>query len=319
MATVAYPGTPGTTIYGGVPIPTAGAEITTITLANTSATEQAAGFVSPMFGLPLVQGDIPAGEYPQFALADDTPVPATVYSDTSWTDGSKKFCGVFARVPAAVPGSSSLTLRVKSGGSAPAASSRSTSDLLAADMKVELTGVTNLTGVWVASLNDAIADGTDIVVIGDGPAGKVWRIGGPFKQSGSPHGQLYCWHYVLAAQNASGGFSHLMYLGRVAQPFTDVTSPTPATRSFAAALKSGSTTLRSLQGTQAGETLSSTITMPHYTDFYTCGADGRWDFVQGGGSASSDCVVRVQHDKSYLLKSRLLPAYDLTVMPTSSL
>ena len=65
------------------------------------------------------------------------------------------------------------------------ASSRTLSDVTAADLKVELTGVTNLSGVWVASLNTAITDASEIIVIGDGPAGKLWRIRGAFKQSGT--------------------------------------------------------------------------------------------------------------------------------------
>lgn len=317
MATVAYPGTPGTVIYGGLPTPNGGTTLTTITLANTSATEQSAGFVSPMFGLPLKQGDVPAGQYPAFFLADDTPVPATIHSVTSWPDGSMKWCGVFLRVPTTVAGSGTLTITVKNGGSAPGSSARAISDLTAADLKVELTGVTNLTGTWTASLNDAIANGT-VVVIGDGPAGMLVRILGDFKQSGSAHGQLVNWHYALIAQNSSGGLLGIRYLGRVAQPWADVASPTPTRRVVNAVLKAGASTLRTLQGHDTTETVGANIGFGHYTSFFTAGTDGRWDFVQGGGSASADCTVRVVHDKTYVVKSRLVPPYDLTLSPTSS-
>lgn len=316
MATVAYPGTPGTVIYGGLPTPSGGTALTTITLANTSATEQSAGFVSPMFGLPLKQGDVPAGQYPAFELADGTPCDPTIYATTSWPDGSMKWCGVFLRVPTTVAGSGSLAITVKNGGSAPGSSARAVSDLTAANLSVELTGVTNLTGTWTASLNDAITNGT-VVVIGDGPAGMLVRILGDFKQSGSAHGQLVNWHYALIAQNSSGGLLGIRYLGRAAQPWGDVTSPPAAQRQFSAVLKSGTTTLRTLQGTSAGEVVSNTITMPHYTDFYTCGQDGRWDFVQGGGSASADCTIRVVHDKTYFVKTKVVPPYDLSISPVS--
>lgn len=318
MPTLQVPGTPGTPIYAGRPTPAGGSLLTTLTLVNTSGSEQAANFVAPMFGQPFVQGDVPSGQYPAFELTDGTPCPATIHSVTTWPDGSMKWCGVLLRVPTTIAGSGSLTINVKNGGSAPSASSRATSDLTAADLSTVLTGVTNLTGEWTASLNTAITDATDIVSLGDGPAGRIWRIGGPFKQSGSAHGQLHCWHYVAALQNSSGGLLGLRYLGRAAQPWADVSSPTPTRRVLTAALKSGSTTLRSLQGHDTTETPGANIGMGHYTSFFTAGTDGKWDFVQGGGSASADCTVRVQHDKTYFTKSRVVAPYDLTVSPTSS-
>ena len=75
-----YSGTAGQPIYAGmfgapvdpidppVEAPPPGSVLTTLTLSNTSATAQAADFVSPMFGLPLVRGHVPAGTFPQFVL-----------------------------------------------------------------------------------------------------------------------------------------------------------------------------------------------------------------------------------------------------------
>lgn len=312
-----YPGTPGTPLYVGVAAPTAGTVLSTITLENTSASVQGAGFISPMFGLPLVQGQVPAGQAPQFSLLDGTPCPATLWGVTSWPDGSMKFCAAMVRVPAPVPGSGSLVVQVKNGGAMPTASARSTTDLLAADIKTELTGVTNLTGVWTASLNTAIADGTDVVVIGDGAAGKVWRIGGACKQAGTAHGQIHAWHYVAALSNSAGGLLGLRYLGRIAQPWTDVATPARATRTLTAALLTGATTVRALQGIQIGELLGSTITLPQFTDFFTCAADARWDYVQGGGSAVADGTVRIVRDKAGFMKPRLIPAYDMALTPTN--
>lgn len=310
MAAVHYPGTPGTILYGGRAAVAPGSDLTTLTLQNESASVQAAGFVSPMFGVPFAKGAMPAGSYPQFTLEDGTPCPASLWGITSWPDGSMKFCGAMIRVPASIPGSGTLAITVKSGGVAPGSSERSTADLTVADIKVELTGVTNLSGLWTASLNTAVADGADIVLIGDGAAGKLWRIGGHVKQAGAAHGQLYCWHYVAALQDGAGNLLGLRYLGRVAQPFVDVASPAPARRVLTAALKSGATTLRNLQGHDTTETLGANIGMAHYTSFFTAGANGRWDYVQGGGSQASDCTVRVTHDKVYVVKTRLLPPYD---------
>lgn len=313
-----YTFTPGTPLYAGLPTPSVGGLITTLSLVNTSGSTQAANFVSPMMGVPFKQGDLPSGEYPVFTLEDDTPCPATVYNDTSWPDLSKKFCGVFFRTPTSIAGSSSLTINVNSGGSAPSASSRTLSDLTAADLKVEITGVTNLSGVWVASLNTAITDATEIIEIGDGPAGKLWRIRGSFKQSGAAHGQLECWHYVLAAENSAGGLSHLEYLPRVGQPWADVASPAPTRRVLTCVLKSGATTLLTMQGHDTTETPGSNIGMPHYSSFFVCGTDGRWNFIQGGGTTSARPTVRVLQDKTYVVKTKLVPAYDLAQSTSSS-
>lgn len=321
MATINYPGVPGTPLYGGrasAVVPTPGSVFTTLTLNNTSVTEQAADFVSPMFGLPIKQGDVPAGEYPIFETTGGVSCPATIWGVTSWPDGSMKFCGAMIRVPAAVAGSGTLTINVKAGGVAPSASSRSVSDLVASDISTELVGVTNLTGTWSASLNTAISDADDIVVIGDGPAGKVWRIGGPFKQGGTAHGQLHCWHYVAALQNSSGTLAGIRYLGRVAQPWGDVTSPEATYRRVTGSLKSGASTIRSLQGTTTGEVVGANIDIDHYTSFFTAGSTARWDFVQGGGSAPADCTVRVVQNKAYMVKSRLLPSYDTSLSVSSS-
>ncbi len=317
MTVLLVPGTPGTTLYAGLPTPSGGL-ITTLSLVNTSGSTQAANFVSPMLGVPFKAGDLPSGEYPVFALEDDTPCPATIWDVTTWPDGSMKRCSAIFRVPASIAGSGTLTINVNGGGSAPSASSRGTSDFTAADLKTELTGVTNLSGVWTASLNTAITDATDVVVLGDGPAGKVYKIGGPLKQSGSAHGQMHAWHYAVAMQNNVGGLLGLRYLGRLVQPWADVASPTPTRRVVTGVLKSGATTLRTFSGHDTTETPGSNIGFNHYASFWTCGTDGKYDFVQGGGSDSADCTVRVVFDKSDFVRSRMVDAYDLTVTPTSA-
>lgn len=326
MPTLSYPGTPGTTLYAGLPTPPSATLVTTRTLSNTSGSTQASNFVSPMFGLPLKEGDMPSGEYPEFRLADDTPVPATVYNCAEWADGSMNMCGVIARVPSSVAGSGSLTMNVYSGGTAPAASSRTLAEVVAgSDIKIEYTGTTNLSGVWTASLNDAIANDGDITVIGDGPAGKVWRVGGHFKQSGSAHGQLYCWHYIAVLQNSAGGLLGVRYIGKFGQLFADVASPAPTHRIGTMVLKNGATTVRSLQGviampsnsTDAG-TVTSSVLVPHFSAGTTAGVDAEWDFFQCGGTATADCTIRVVQPTAYIQQSLLVPSFGVTPTVTVS-
>jgi len=320
MPTLSYPGTPGTTLYAGLPTPPSATLVTTRTLSNTSGSTQAANFVSPMFGLPLKEGDMPTGEYPEFRLVDDTPVPATVYNMAAWADGSMNMCGVIARVPSSVAGSGSLTMNVYSGGSAPAASSRTLAEVTAgSDIKIEYTGTTNLSGVWTASLNDAIVDADNITVIGDGPAGKVWKVGGHFKQSGSAHGQLYCWHYIAVLQDAADGLLGIRYLGVWGQLFADVASPAPLHRIGTMVLKNGATTVRTMQGITARPAVSTDLGTPgndilisHFTQATTAGPDAQWDFFQCGGSASVDCTVRVVPAPAYIQQSNLVPSYGVS-------
>lgn len=317
-----YPGTPGTPLYVGVAPP--GAVLTTRTIQNTSASAQASGFVSPMFGVPLVQGHVPAGQYPEFRLGD-TKVAATIYNTASWADGSMSMCGALVRVPSGVTGSGSLSLSVCTGGTAPIASSRTLAEVVAgSDIKIEFTGTANLTGTWTASLNDAIANDANIALIGDGPAGKVYIIGGHFKQSGAAHGQLYCEHSVAILENEAGGLLGIRYLGVFGQQFGDVASPAPIYREGTIVLKNGATTVRTLQGVNAmfdgeaapGGAVTTTVRIPHWSQHYTSGPGADWDYFPCGGTGAADCTVRVIPDTAYVQRTMLVPAYGTAIAVT---
>lgn len=288
------------------------AALTRIQLHNTSRDVVVAGFISPMFGLSMRQGDIPAGQNPQFTLADGRPCPATLWGISSWPDGSMKFCGAMVRVPAEIPSRGVVDVLIRRGDEAPTASKRSLDELAAFGLAVELTGVDGLEGVWTAALADGIRERTAVVRIGDGDAGTIWRIGTEFRDSqGKAHGQLYCWHYVAALQDTDGRLRGLRHLGRVAQPWVDVTTPAPRHRDVRARLLAGKTELRRLQGHVDTETVGDTIRLPHYASFFTAGEDARWDDVQMPGGGADNGTVRVSLDPSYLVRTRLVPPYDL--------
>lgn len=300
------------------PDPPAGDVFNSLTLVNTSGSTQAANFITPQFGMPIKQGDCPAGKHVRFELEDGTECPSTATQVTTWPDGSRKMAGYVVRVPVAIAGSGTLVINAKTTDTAPAASGRTTADLTAANLILEVVGSTALSGTWTAGLNDGISSNTEIVAVADGPAGRLWRIGSEFKQSGAAHGQLYCHHYVWALNNSSGGLLGLRYLGRAVQPWADVTSPAPATRVMTGALKSGATTLRTLQGTSASETAQANISMDAYTSFATCGTDAKYDFVQGGGSASADCTIRVVHGKNNFIRTKLIAPFNQAQTVSSS-
>jgi hypothetical protein len=221
--------------------------ITTFTVSNTSGSTVAADFVAPMFGHPFKKGDIATGHYPKFETIGGTNIPYTMFGQTYWSDGSLKFASFLIRVPSTVAGSGSITVNVKSSITAPGSSSRSLADLSSGstDLKVVVTGLDNLSGTWTSSLNQGVTDNDDILTFGDGPVGKVWRIRQQFMQSGSNHGQLECYWYVAALQDASGNLYGIRYLGRVGQPWYNIDSPTKAYRSFSSfLLKNGASTVR---------------------------------------------------------------------------
>lgn len=200
-----------------------------------------------MFGHPFKKGDIISGTFPKFELSDGTNVPYTYWNKVTWSDGSWKFAGFMLRVPSSVAGSNSLTIIVKAGGTNPGTSGRALSDLSAQDIKVLLVGQDNLSGTWTSSLNTGISDNDDVTVVGDGPAGKIWRIRQQFMQSGSNHGQLECFWYVSALQNSSAALYGLRALGRVVQPWINDSAGTKGNRSFSAALQNGASVLRTMQ------------------------------------------------------------------------
>jgi hypothetical protein len=286
----------------------AGRPLAVLWLQSEVRQVQAADFVSPMFGQPFRQGDMPAGRHPRFVLADGTACPATLWGITSWPDGSMKFCAAMLRVPREIAGGDRLEVQVRVGDPQPATGPRRVDDLLAADLRVELTGVDGLEGVWTTALNDGVRRRDDLVLIGNGAAGAVWRIGAELRnERGAAHGQLYCWHYVAALNGADDRLLGLRYLGRVAQPWADVATPAPRHRDCSATLKSGTNTLRQLLGHVDSETPGEVIRLLHYASFCTAGPDARWDFVQGAGSASADCTVRVLMDVPYAQRSDLVP------------
>ncbi|CAN7751904.1 hypothetical protein LJR039_006805 [Pseudorhodoferax sp. LjRoot39] len=290
-----------------------GKRLCVVRLHNTHAErQQVAHFVTPMFGQAFRQGDMPAGERPRFTLADGTDCPATLWGITSWPDGSMKFCGAIVRVPTPVAAGAGLELEVRAGGSAERqVSKRTTTDLESAELSVVLEGLVALEGTWTAALNDGIHSRANIVQLAAGPAGALWRIGSEFRnRAGKPHGQLYCWHYVLALTGANDEFTGLRYLARIAQPWTDVEQPKAEHREFSASLRAGAQVLRKLLGHTTTETPGDAIRLPHYASFFSAGHDGRWDYVQGTGKSPADAHVRVTLDGENLRRSGLVPPYD---------
>lgn len=298
-------------------LPAPDIELSRITIHNESATQQAADFVSNTFGCTFVQGEIPSGTYPHFkTVTGALACPATMYNVTSWPDGSMKFCAAFLQVPQAVPGSGSIQIGVRSGGNAPAASARTTADLTSLDLKIELTGVEQLTGTWTAALNTAIASGT-AYLIGNGPAGAYWRIHADMRDSSNnAHGQLRGYHYVLALNNPNGSLRGVRWLGKVENGWADVATDA-AHRIVTGVVKRGATTVRTMQGLSndwsVARVFGSQFLLSYYGGIYSAGTNGKYDYFQGGGSSATDHTTRITIDRTYAIKSKMVPPWDQTL------
>ena len=319
MTLLIVPGTPPETLYAGKATPVVGGIVTTMRLTNPTGTEQTAGFVSKMVGLPFKQGDMPAGDWPLLEVGG-VACPATNWNATTWPDGSLKLVGCMARIPAAIPAASFVEVLVKRGGTLDTTPSRTTADLTAADLKTVLQGTLNLTGEWTASLNDGVTTGP-VVLLGNGPAGALWRIGSEYRDGSSvAHEQLYQHHFVAGLTNSGGGVAGLRYMGRAMQMWGDYSTVTPTRRSFTAELRSGASVLRTIQSAQdTAGSLGTTVSMPHFTSWYTCGADGEYDFIPG--TQSAECSVYWEHDPAYLVTTGVVGRMDtaitgLTPMPS---
>lgn len=254
---------------GAVPTPTAAAATTlaTLTLVNTSGSTQAANFVTRPFGMFFKKGDIPSGTYPQFIPTGGSACAYTMWGQSVWSDGSLKSAGFFTRVGVSIAGSSSISLVVKTNGAAPGTSSRATGDLSAQDLKVILTGIDNLSGTTTSSLNTGITNNTEVLLIADGGAGKIWRIRQPFTGSPSP-GE--CYHYVQSLQNSAGGLYGLRWQPRSLNgPWLDINSPTKQKIGFTASVQNGASVL-----TSPSPGAAKTFTATNGNNLFTCTGHG---------------------------------------------
>lgn len=242
---------------GEVPItvtdPAVGVLITTKVLTNNDATNAPANFHAKMVGLEFVQGDIPAGTWPEIRLDDgSTVVPTTLCTPRAsyHLDGSLKFVPALCRIPVALNAGASMNLKVYSAGTLPDPSGLSPSDVAAvSNLQIKKTGLDNLSGDWISYLNHGISNTNqsfagalpDIQIIGDGPAGIVCRIRASYEQSSAPHGQLEEIWFLQILADENGDYAGLRLMPFTTQPWMDNDTPSKNWRSFTANLISDPT------------------------------------------------------------------------------
>lgn len=196
----------------------------TFAVKNNSGSTQSADFVTKSFGLAFKDGDFSGSEYPVFELSDGTPVPFTVYGIAKWPSGFWRFAGFIARIPVSIAGSGTLTVKVKTGGSAPASSGMNNAGITSASsIDVQMDAAQGWSGTQTSALNTGISDGA-VAVIGDGPVGRVLRVTQEFNDGSVDHEHAAAFHYVFQLKNSVGGLFGLRHRAKLTHGRTDGSS-----------------------------------------------------------------------------------------------
>ena len=316
MATVAYPGTPGTTIYGGVPIPTAGTQITTFSLENWSSV----GSSRTLFrgGMPFKKGDMPAGYVPEIRR-DGNVVAAQFDERVTWSDGSLKFAVCHLRDDD-IPASGSAAYEVYAvTGSFNNAGSVSLSSVAASDaLTVEVssfaqwngtTSTTRGSGAALASFAAHAAVATRVTKVHSGPVCEGWEVWGMFKDgasgTGSEDAHLKVMWHVDVWKDASGNVIDTEYAAELAQDWWGVAGKYRL--DYNATLKRNGTTVQAYTGVQH----------PYH---------GHWATVRlqdDNNHARRHWVSAIptllyKFSKSYWKASRAVPPYDIDYTPNTT-
>ena len=265
-------------------------QVTTLTARNNTGSTISSGWPSKFYDLEFPDSDttgIAAGAWPEIRLNDGTTVVSTTFiNPVYWPSGRMRSVLCRSWVPASISASSTITLKVFNGASAPANSGLGTGNLPNVD--TVLTGLTNLSGTWTADLPTGTA-----TLIANGAAGPVYMVKSNFDNAGA-HGQLVQYALVALCANASDGLAGTMFRGRVAQPYLDIDTPTKDTRHYTAVLNGPSGQIRNCS--RAAKTASYSGTANRLTvtghDFETCTAF-RSSADIGSASAGTNLYARV--------------------------
>lgn len=298
----------------------AGGEVNFVYVVNDDTVPMLSGSVSQTFGVALKQGDVPQGEELQFSVGE-VACPPTVWNQTYWPDGSLKFCAAMIRLPVQLDPGQQVRVSIRRGGTSFFTSVHDESTLQDFDIELQLEGLEGLSGVWSTRLARA-ARSSDAVLIGSGLAGSVWRVGEPLRAEAdeAEHPFVYCWHYVVVPQNSLGRPLGARHLCRVGSFWGDVSNGGINLIRAIGRVRVNGSTVRTLEGTHPTapgattfENRAETAWM-QYSSIFSADVDAKYDFVPTSG-LGVEPVSRVRHSPMHLVRSRLVPAYDISVEP----
>jgi len=290
-------------LFSGTAAAAAGSTLLkTAQIVNDGGGTAAADSHPPMQGLLFKKGEIPAGTYPILKTAGGTTIPYTYSTDkVSWSDGSLKILPVLTRYPSSITAGATVNVEVWSGGSAQSASGLALSDLYAENFTVVGVGFATsndqLSGTWTCDLQSSNV--VETVVVGDGPAGIIWRILCDFKQSGSAHGQLVTYFYVQGLKGPSG-LAGWRILPRITQPYYNNDTPAKYWRGFSSLTLqygAGPTTFDPVANSYSAKT----FTWSGADDLLNCTAHGYKEGIAGRFTTTGTLPAGLSLNKTYWL------------------
>jgi hypothetical protein len=249
--------------------------VATKTFINTSASTMSAGQPTKMFGMAFKDGDICGGSAPQFLDGVTVqPFSAGVAGIRAyWNSGCLRFLPGIMLVPTfSVAGHGSHNVTVASGGTWPAASSRTLTELYAQNFVFNAppgaptdNNVTSSLSSWLDNPGTDTNNFEQVQWV-DGAAGACWRVTTKMAhtQAGTADASMQTSHYVCSLNNSGGTLGGFRYLPVMRQPEFNAAGA-PANRRTFATPNSGSPT--SGVNWQVNAPVSGTTTVVPYWPF----------------------------------------------------
>lgn len=316
MAIVAYPGTPGTVIYGGLPTPSGGTLVTTFSLDNWSTV----GSSRTLFrgGMPFKKGDVPAGYVPEIRR-DGVAVAAQFDERVTWSDGSLKFAVCHLRdADIAASGSAAYEVYAVAGsfnntGTVSLASVAASDDLtVEVSSLTQWNGTTSTTsgsGAALASFAAHAAVPTRVTKVHSGPVCEGWEVWGMFKDgatgTGAEDAHLKVMWHVDVWKDASGNIIDTEYAAELAQDWWGVAGKYRL--DYNATLKRNGTTVQAYTGVQH----------PYHGHWATVRLQDDNNHARRHW-ASAIPTLLYKFSKAYWKTTHVAPPYDASFTPDSS-
>jgi hypothetical protein len=199
--------------------------ITTFILVNSGGST--AGVPTQTFGMPFIDGDMPAGSAPVFKIGGVSQ-PYSYGLRSYWPSGNLKFVSIMLAPTANLPTGNSAVSVTAQVGSWPAASGRTVTDIYNQQLVVnapslslagQSTGIGGNRSTQVSAWLNGDANTYKAVQWMDGQAGAAWRISTNMAatQGGTADTFLKFDHYVFAL-GAGGSPLGFRWLGRMRMP-----------------------------------------------------------------------------------------------------
>ena len=256
-----YPGTPGTTLYAGLPTPpSSGGLLTTFSLDNWDAVSSTRTLFRG--GMPFKKGDVPAGSVPEIRRAGGAPVVAQFDERSTWSDGSLKFCVCHMRdTNLAASGTQAYEVHSVTGSfnntGATTLASVAASDALTVEISSftqfnNTTNVTRASGAALGSFAAHAAVATRVTKVHSGPVCEGWQVWGMVKDgaagAGAEDAHLKCIWYVDVWKDAGGAVIDTEFAVEMAQDWWAVADKFRL--DYTATLKRNGTTVQAYTGIQ---------------------------------------------------------------------